>query len=116
MRWSKIVDRLLASPHYGERWGRHWLDLVRYADSGGFERDLDWPNAWRYRDYVVERVQSATSPTTSSSASSSPATRSAPGSDEAHIATGYLRLGPDNNIKTERTAWMSWTTSWRPRR
>ena len=52
--WPKLVDRLLASPHYGERWARHWLDLVRYADSGGFEFDVDRPEAWRYRDYVVK--------------------------------------------------------------
>ncbi len=52
--WPKLVDKLLASPHYGERWARHWLDLVRYADSGGFEFDVDRPEAWRYRDYVVK--------------------------------------------------------------
>jgi len=51
--WSKLVERLLASPHYGERWGRHWLDLARYADSNGYEHDFDRPNAWRYRDYVI---------------------------------------------------------------
>ena len=51
--WPKLVDSLLASPHYGERWARHWLDLVRYADSGGFEFDVDRPEGWRYRDYVV---------------------------------------------------------------
>ena len=51
--WAKLVDRLLASPHYGERWGRHWLDVARYADSNGFEHDFDRPNAWRYRDYVI---------------------------------------------------------------
>jgi mono/diheme cytochrome c family protein len=50
---ATVVDRLLASPHYGERWGRHWLDLARYADSGGFHSDIDRPNAWRYRDYVI---------------------------------------------------------------
>ena len=49
----KLVDRLLASPHYGERWGRHWLDLVRYAETAGHEFDYDIPYAWRYRDYVV---------------------------------------------------------------
>ena len=52
--WVELVDRLLASPHYGERWGRHWLDLVRYAESNGYERDGPKPNAWRYRDYVIE--------------------------------------------------------------
>ena len=51
--YQKLIDRLLASPQYGERWGRHWLDVVRYADSSGFEGDLYYPNAWRYRDYVI---------------------------------------------------------------
>ncbi len=51
--WPKLIDKLLASPQYGERWGRHWLDLARYADSNGFEHDFDRPNAWRYRDYVI---------------------------------------------------------------
>jgi hypothetical protein len=51
--FRKVVDRLLASPHYGERWGRHWLDLMRYAETLGHEFDFDIHNAWRYRDYVV---------------------------------------------------------------
>ena len=51
--WERLVDRYLASPRYGERWGRHWLDLVRYAESNGYERDGPKPNAWRYRDYVI---------------------------------------------------------------
>lgn len=51
--YEKVIDRLLASPHYGERWGRHWLDLVRFAESDGFEHDAIRPHAWRYRDYVV---------------------------------------------------------------
>ena len=51
--WERLIDTLLASPHYGERWGRHWLDVARYADSSGFEQDYDRPNAWRYRDYVI---------------------------------------------------------------
>ena len=51
---AKVVDQLLASPHYGERWGRHWLDLVRFAESNGFEFDTRKPNAYRYRDYVIE--------------------------------------------------------------
>ena len=52
--FAKLVDKLLESPRYGERWGRHWLDVVRYADTGGFETDLYFPNAWRYRDYVIK--------------------------------------------------------------
>jgi hypothetical protein len=52
--WEKAVDRLLASPHYGEQWGRHWLDVVRFAESDGYEYDMHRPDAWRYRDYVVQ--------------------------------------------------------------
>ncbi len=52
--YEKVVDRLLSSPHYGERWGRRWLDLTRYADSDGYNTDGTRPNAWRYRDYVVK--------------------------------------------------------------
>jgi cytochrome c553 len=52
--YEKLIDKLLASPRYGERWGRHWLDVVRYADTGGFETDMYYRNAWRYRDYVVQ--------------------------------------------------------------
>ena len=54
--YRQIVDELLASPHFGERWGRHWLDLARYADSFGYERDDVRPNAWRYRDWVIGSV------------------------------------------------------------
>ncbi|HEV3138514.1 MAG TPA: PSD1 and planctomycete cytochrome C domain-containing protein, partial [Pirellulales bacterium] len=52
--FANLVDKLLASPQYGERWGRHWLDVARYADSGGYETDMYFRNAWRYRDYVVK--------------------------------------------------------------
>jgi len=52
--YERVVERLLASPHYGERWGRHWLDLMRYADTNGFDNDYCKPNAFRYRDYVIE--------------------------------------------------------------
>uniref|UniRef100_A0A7C2NW47 DUF1553 domain-containing protein n=1 Tax=Schlesneria paludicola TaxID=360056 RepID=A0A7C2NW47_9PLAN len=51
--WARLVDRLLASPHYGERWARHWLDVVRFAETSGYERDQAKPFAWKYRDYVV---------------------------------------------------------------
>jgi hypothetical protein len=52
--FAKLVDRLLASPHYGERWARHWLDLARFAESDGFEHDAVRPHSWRYRDYVIQ--------------------------------------------------------------
>jgi hypothetical protein len=51
--YADVVDRLLASPHYGERWARHWLDVVRYADTDGFAIDSERPTLWRYRDYVI---------------------------------------------------------------
>ena len=51
--YERLVDTLLASPHYGEKWGRHWLDLVRYGETNGYERDSAKPFAWRYRDYVI---------------------------------------------------------------
>jgi hypothetical protein len=54
--YAALVDRLLASPHYGERWGRHWLDVARYADSNGQEGDQDRPHAWRYRDFVIQAL------------------------------------------------------------
>jgi hypothetical protein len=54
--YAVLVDRLLASPHFGERWGRHWLDLARYADSDGYEKDSPRPYAWRYRDWVINAI------------------------------------------------------------
>ena len=54
--YEKLVDRLLSSPHFGERWGRHWLDLARFAESDGYENDALRPNAWRYRDWVINAV------------------------------------------------------------
>ncbi|MFO0937148.1 MAG: PSD1 and planctomycete cytochrome C domain-containing protein [Gemmataceae bacterium] len=51
--YEKLIDRLLASPHYGERWGRYWLDVARYAETSGYERDQVKPNVWRYRDWVI---------------------------------------------------------------
>jgi len=56
--YSQLVERLLADPRYGERWGRHWLDLARYADTNGYEGDPEWPHAWRYRDYVIDAFNS----------------------------------------------------------
>lgn len=54
--YETLVDRLLDSPHFGERWGRHWLDKARYADSDGYEKDRPRPNAWQYRDWVIHAV------------------------------------------------------------
>jgi hypothetical protein len=59
--WSRLVDQLLASPRYGERWARHWLDTVHFADSHGFEHDVIRPNGWPYRDYVIDSFNADTS-------------------------------------------------------
>jgi hypothetical protein len=56
--YDRLIDRLLALPQYGERWARHWLDVVRYADTGGFESDYLYPNAWQYCDYVIRSLNS----------------------------------------------------------
>jgi mono/diheme cytochrome c family protein len=105
--WPRLVDKLLGSPQYGERWARHWLDLVRYADSDGFEFDRDRDEAWRYRDWVVkafnddkpysrfvqeqlagdEYVMKETPPDAAR---------------DLMIATGYLRLGPGGGGGGER--------------
>ncbi|MBJ6958614.1 DUF1549 domain-containing protein, partial [Vibrio cholerae] len=54
--YERLVDRLLASPRYGERWGRHWLDVVHYGDTHGYDKDKRRPHAWRYRDYVIQAL------------------------------------------------------------
>jgi hypothetical protein len=91
--FARLVDELLARPEYGERWGRHWLDLVRYAESNGYERDGAKPNVWRYRDWVIDafnrdlpydqfvRQQLAGDELPESDA-------------QMQIATTFLRLGP----------------------
>lgn len=99
--WPTLVDKLLASPHYGERWARHWLDLVRYADSGGFEFDVDRREAWRYRDYVV-RAFNSDKPYAQFVREQIAGDEYAPVTDDARIATGFLRLGPEGGGGGER--------------
>jgi len=102
--WERLIDRLLASPHYGERWARHWLDLVRYADSGGFEFDVDRPDIWRYRDYVVKAFNDD-KPYDQFIREQLAGDEYAPDSQEAQemmIATGFLRLGPEGGGGGER--------------
>ena len=97
LAFEKLVDRLLASPHYGERWGRHWLDVVRYADSGGFEGDRDRPYAWRYRDYVISAFN-ADKPFDQFVREQLAGDEIAPNSPEALVATGYLAVGPQDIV------------------
>jgi hypothetical protein len=87
------VDELLARPSYGERWGRHWLDLVRYAETNGYERDATKPNAWRYRDYVI-RAFNDDKPFDRFLREQLAGDELPDASDETLVATGYYRLGP----------------------
>jgi Protein of unknown function (DUF1553)/Protein of unknown function (DUF1549)/Planctomycete cytochrome C len=91
--YEKVVDRLLASPRHGERWARHWLDLVRYAETDGYEFDAAKPSAWRYRDYVIESFN-GDKPYDRFIKEQLAGDELQPGSDEALIATGYYRVGP----------------------
>ena len=105
--FAKVVDRLLASPHYGERWGRHWLDVARYAESNGRDRNALFPHAWRYRDYVIASFN-ADKPydrfVTEQIAGDLLPADSPEQRDERHIATGFLALGGKNfaEVKPEQ--------------
>ena len=92
--YEKLIDRYLASPHYGERWARHWLDLARYADTNGYEFDEPRPDAWRYRDYVI-RSFNADKPFNRFIVEQIAGDESFPGNPDALIATGFNLLGPD---------------------
>ena len=105
--FEKQVDRLLASPHYGERWGRHWLDAAGYADSEGHEEDLPRPHAWHYRDYVVRAhnddmpwdrfitEQLAGDELLAVTHDDAGKRIHEPGAAERLAATGFLRMAPD---------------------
>jgi mono/diheme cytochrome c family protein len=91
--FAKVVERLLASPHYGEHWGRHWLDVVRYADSSGFANDYERGAAWRYRDYVI-RAFNQDKPYDQFIREQLAGDEIAPDDPEKLIAVGFLRMGP----------------------
>jgi hypothetical protein len=90
---EKTIDRLLASPHYGERWGRHWLDVVRYADSAGYELDTFYDFAWQYRDYVIRSLND-NKPMDRFLQEQLAGDELWPDSEEARIATGFCTVGP----------------------
>ena len=91
--YEKVVDRLLASPAYGERWGRHWLDVAHYADTHGFERDQRRPNAWRYRDWVIDALNRDV-PYDQFVRLQIAGDVIAPDDPAAVVATGFLAAGP----------------------
>jgi len=90
---TRLIDRLLESPHYGERWGRHWLDIAHYADTHGFERDQLRPHAWRYRDYVIAAFNDD-KPYDQFIREQIAGDVLAPDNQDAVIATGFLAAGP----------------------
>lgn len=113
--YEKVVERLLASPQYGERWGRHWLDVVRYADTDGFEYDTLRPDSWRYRDYVI-RSFNDDKPFDRFILEQVAGDELAPGDPEGLVAVGFNRLASlrknagnqdeemnRNEVLTERT-------------
>ncbi|MCA9172903.1 MAG: PSD1 domain-containing protein [Planctomycetales bacterium] len=126
--WTDLIDRLLASPRYGERWGRHWLDVTRYADTGGMSNDYERSNMWRYRDYVIRAFNSdkpynefvVEQLAGDELADQSVRTRLTADEARVHriqqtgeyteqeaewiVATGFLRLGPWDNAMVEPEA------------
>ena len=90
---QRMIERLLASPHYGEHWGRHWLDLARYADSSGFESDSERPHAWCYRDYVISSLN-ADKPYDRFLVEQLAGDEIASDRFETLVATGFCRNGP----------------------
>ncbi len=91
--YAKLVDRLLENPHYGERWGQHWLDVVRFAETDGFEYDTHRKDAWRYRDYVIRAFQND-KPYNRFVTEQLAGDEISPKEDETLIAAGFNRLGP----------------------
>src|SRR5215468_9984094 len=100
--WERLIDKLLASPHYGERWGRHWLDVARFADSDGFEHDYDRPNAWLYRDYVV-RSFNEDKPYDIFIREQIAGDEIEGRNIDTRIATGFLRAGPRVHFREKDT-------------
>ena len=95
--YEMVVDRLLASPAYGERWGRHWLDVVRYGESTGYEQNHLRPNAWPYRDYVI-RAFNEDKPYTQFIAEQLAGDVLAPHDPNVNAATGFLVAGVHDNV------------------
>lgn len=103
--WENLIDRLLASKHYGEKWGRHWLDLVRYAESNSYERDGPKPFVWRYRDYVIRSFNEDKpyDQFVKEQLAGDELDRVTP---EGIVATGYYRLGKwDDEPVDQLQAW-----------
>ncbi len=99
--WPRLIERLLASQHYGERWGRHWLDVARFAESHGFEQDYDRPHAYHYRDFVIKALN-ADMPYNQFVQWQLAGDELAPEDPLAWMATGFLGAGVFPTQLTER--------------
>jgi hypothetical protein len=95
--WEHLIDSLLASPRYGEKWGRHWLDLVRYGDTAGFEQDPYILEAWRYRDWVIKSFNDD-KPYDRFAKEQIAADELYPNEPEARVGTGYYRVGTNRDM------------------
>jgi hypothetical protein len=104
--YERVVERLLASPRYGERWAQRWLDVVRYADTNGFELDAERPQAWRYRDYVVASFN-ADKPYDRFLKEQIAGDEIWPGEAEALVAGGFHRAGPEHIVGGNQDAEMN---------
>ena len=105
--WEQLIEKLLDSPQYGERWGRHWLDVARYADSDGYEQDVDRTNAWRYRDYVVNAFNND-KPYDQFIIEQLAGDELDDTTHETRIATGFLRAGPRVNFREKDNPERRW--------
>jgi mono/diheme cytochrome c family protein len=113
--WIKAINRLLESPRYGEQWGRHWLDVVRYSDTSGYSNDFERSNAWRYRDYVVRSFNSD-KPYDQFVTEQIAGDELDPDNPEMLIAVGFLRMGPwehtgMSNELSDRQNWLDDVTN-----
>jgi hypothetical protein len=103
--YEKLIDRLLASPAYGERWGRHWLDVIRYGESHGYEQNHVRPHAWRFRDYVI-RAFNQDLPFNRFMMEQVAGDLLAPGNPDVEVATGFLVAGPHDTVGNSNLAAM----------
>jgi hypothetical protein len=103
--YEKLIDRLLASPAYGERWGRHWLDVIRYGESHGYEQNHVRPHAWRFRDYVI-RAFNQDLPFNRFMMEQVAGDLLAPGDPNVEVATGFLVAGPHDTVGNSNLAAM----------
>ncbi|MEL7338257.1 MAG: DUF1549 domain-containing protein, partial [Planctomycetota bacterium] len=101
--YEKLIDRLLASPHYGERWGRHWLDVVRFGESIGFERNTIIDNLWRFRDYIIASFNED-KPFDRLIQEHLAGDVIAPNDESALIGSAFLVAGPYDNVNNQDLA------------